>query len=136
MADEVVHVTAGVIVRNDTVLVCQRASGGRHPLKWEFPGGKAEAGETLETCMHRELFEELAIDAVVGRTLWRTQHQYAGRAPFALTFFLIERFAGDITNRIFAALRWAPITALGAIDFLDGDLEFVAALGAGKIPLR
>jgi len=131
----IVEVTAGVIVRNQTVLVCQRLPGGHHPGKWEFPGGKVEPGESLETCMRRELAEELEVDAIVGRRLWRTQHQYPGRAPFALTFFTIPRFGGTLTNKCFAALRWVSISDLAGVDFLDGDREFVAALACGDVRL-
>jgi 8-oxo-dGTP diphosphatase len=136
MAESLVQVTAGVIVQTGQVLVCQRPAGGHHPFKWEFPGGKVEPGESLEAGMRRELQEELGIDAVVGSPLWQSQHQYPGRSPFALTFFSIQQYAGAVTNREFAALRWVAVGDLGDVDFLDGDREFVAALRAGQVQLR
>jgi 8-oxo-dGTP diphosphatase len=135
MTEALVEVTAGVIVQNDTVLVCQRASAGHHPGKWEFPGGKVEPGERLEACLRRELEEELAIQAVVGRALWRTEHEYPGRSRFALTFFAVTSYAGTPTNCCFAAMRWVPIRDLAAIDFLEGDREFVTLLVDGHIRL-
>ena len=135
MAEHRVLVTAGVIVRANTVLVCQRPEGGHHPGKWEFPGGKVEAGETLEAGMRRELQEELGIDATVGRQLWQSEHQYPGRAPFTLTFFAIPHFTGTPTNRIFAAIRWVPIADLPTIDFLAGDREFVDAVASGRVEI-
>jgi len=135
MADSILQVTAGVLLRDRTVLVCQRPPGGHHPGKWEFPGGKREAGESLEACMHRELREELDIDAEVGRLLWRTQHQYPGRDRIALTFFLIPRYSGTLINRVFAAIGWVGIDDLSAVDLLDGDREFVAQLVAGTVRL-
>ncbi len=131
----VVQVTAGVIARAGTVLVCQRLPGGHHPGKWEFPGGKVEAGETLAAGLRRELHEELGIDATIGRVLWRTEHQYAGRPPFVLTFLLVEEYAGTPTNRAFAAMRWALLTELGGFDFLEADRDFVAALSRGDVLL-
>jgi 8-oxo-dGTP diphosphatase len=128
-----VQVTAGVLVRDTTVLICQRPAGGHHPGKWEFPGGKVEPGESLEAGMRRELREELGIEAGVGPVLWRTQHQYPGRAPFALTFFAIPRYTGAVTNRVFAALRWVPIGTLGEMDLLEGDREFVAQITQGRV---
>ena len=136
MADRLVQVTAGVIVRRGRVLVCQRPAGGHHPGKWEFPGGKVEPRESRAACMRRELREELGIDAMVGRILWRTAHQYPGRAPFALTFFWIPDYAGRVTNRAFAAMRWVTRGQLGAIDFLEGDREFVAQLDCGRVQLE
>ncbi len=134
-ADRLVQVTAGVIVHDGTVLVCQRPPGGHHPGKWEFPGGKVESGESLEAGMRRELQEELGIDAVVGPVLWRTQHQYPGRDPFVLTFFAIPSYTGTLTNRCFAAIRWVAVTALDQVNFLEGDREFVAQLRSGRVRL-
>ncbi len=131
----VVQVTAGVIARAGRVLICQRLPDGHHPGKWEFPGGKVEAGETLEAGLRRELHEELGIDATIGRVLWRAEHQYAGRPRFALTFFLVEEYAGTPTNRAFAAIQWAPLAELGGFDFLEADRGFVAALGRGDVLL-
>ncbi len=135
MSAALISVTAGVIRRAGTVLACQRAPGGHHPGKWEFPGGKAEAGESLEAGLRRELQEELGIDAVIGPVLWRTRYQYAGRDPFELTFLLVPDYTGIITNRVFAALRWVPVRRLSELDFLEGDREFVGLLGRGKIAL-
>ena len=135
MADGFIQVAAGVIVRAGTVLVCQRAAGTSHAGKWEFPGGKLEPGESLEACLHRELQEELGIDATVGEVLWRTRHQYPGRKPVALTFFAVPCFVGAAVNRVFADIRWVPIAALAAVDFLDADRGFVAHLSSGRLEL-
>lgn len=133
MAD--VQVTAGVLARAGAVLVCQRPLGGHHPGKWEFPGGKVEVGESLEECLGRELEEELGIDAVAGRVLWRTRHQYPGREPFVLSFFSVPRYSGTLANRVFAALRWVPLAQLERVDLLDGDREFVTQLVRERIAL-
>ena len=130
-----IAVTAGVIVRDGRVLVCQRPPGSRHPGKWEFPGGKLEPGESLVACMRRELQEELGIDAEVGRLLWQAGHQYSGGDPIELMFFLIPRFTGVVSNREFAAIEWITVAALSQVDFLEGDREFVAALASGRVDL-
>jgi putative transposase len=135
MADRFIQVTAGVIARAGTVLVCQRPAGGHHPGKWEFPGGKVEPGESLEDGMRRELREELAIEAEVGAVLWRTAHQYPGRDPFVLTFFAIPQCGGAISNRCFTEIRWVAVGDLGGLDFLDGDRDFIALLQSGRVRL-
>jgi len=56
-------VVAAVIEHQGRILICQRRRGHAHELKWEFPGGKLEAGESPEEALQRELREELAIDA-------------------------------------------------------------------------
>lgn len=135
MAAGVVQVTAGAIARGGRVLVCQRPPGGHHAGKWEFPGGKVEAGESLEAGLRRELQEELGIEATIGRILWRTEHQYTGRARFALTFFLVKQYEGEPINRALAAMVWAPPAELHTFDFLDADRAFVAALSCGEVGL-
>jgi 8-oxo-dGTP diphosphatase len=125
-----VQVTAAVIERDDRILACRRASG-MHTGKWEFPGGKVEPGETLEACLRRELAEELGIEAVVGRQLWQTRHQYDGGPPLLLTFFAIPRFEGEVTNRRFAEIRWVRPAALTDLDFLAADQGLAAALASG-----
>src|SRR6516164_3647483 len=62
-------VVAAVIERDGKILICQRKPSGRHPLKWEFPGGKAEPREDPAAALKRELREELAIDADIGAEL-------------------------------------------------------------------
>jgi 8-oxo-dGTP diphosphatase len=130
-----IQVTAGVLVEDGRVLVCQRRPGGHHPGKWEFPGGKVEPGESLAQGLHRELQEELGIEARVGRRLWETRHQYPGRPPFVLTFFLIPSYRGALANRAFADLRWAALGQLGGLDFLEGDRGFVEAVDRGEVRL-
>src|SRR5262245_14335788 len=61
-----VHVTAGILTRDGKILACQRRADQSHGSKWEFPGGKCEAGESLEECLRRELREELGIEAEIG----------------------------------------------------------------------
>jgi 8-oxo-dGTP diphosphatase len=64
-----VLVTAGVIADQGRVLMAQRPLGAREGGKWEFPGGKVEAGEDPRACLKRELREELGITAEVQQVL-------------------------------------------------------------------
>jgi 8-oxo-dGTP diphosphatase len=127
----VLEVAAGVVIRGDTVLACQRRPGGSHPLKWEFPGGKRQPHESLVECVRRELLEELAIDVVVGCELWRTRHYYRLDRPVDLYFFRVTAFSGEPTNRVFADIRWATRDELHALDFLEADRGLVSILRAG-----
>jgi mutator protein MutT len=128
-----IEVTAGVIRRGGSVLVCRRAEGSLHASKWEFPGGKREPGESLEQCLRRELREELGIAATIGPILAATRHHYAGRGPVELTFFDVPRFEGAPMNIVFAEIRWVPIPNLEDLDFLEADREFVRRLSSGEL---
>jgi 8-oxo-dGTP diphosphatase len=105
-------VAAGVLVVDGRVLACQRCASARHPLKWEFPGGKVEAGEDTRTALVRELREELDVRATAGNVT------------------AIDR---EPRNRAFADIRWVGLAALGTLDFVEGDREFLDLLRTGTI---
>ena len=77
-------VVAGLLFQMDQVLICQRPELDAFPGKWEFPGGKTEAGENLQSALSRELQEELGIVAEIGEEIWRVEYQYPGHAPVLL----------------------------------------------------
>lgn len=130
----VLRVAAGVLHRDGQLLVSRRRAHDTHAGKWEFPGGKAEAGETLAECMRRELEEELGIAAAVGDVVWRTVAGAAGRR-IDITFFSIPRFAPEPTGLASAELRWVGKGELATLDFIDADREFVTAVLAGHAGL-
>lgn len=123
-------VVAGVIERDGRVLVCRRRPQDPHPLKWEFPGGKVEAGETPWEALARELHEELAIKAHAGGEIERYEFRYPGKNPILLIFFAVSGFSGEPRNVVFETIEWAELPALPAYDFLEGDLDFVQRLAA------
>ncbi len=115
------------------VLVCQRRADQPMSLKWEFPGGKIEPGESSEVALARELNEELGIEAVIGRRVARTRHKYRSGGAVDLQFFVVTEFRGDLQNRIFNDLRWSPLPRLPEYDFLAADLRLVRDLSEGKL---
>ncbi len=121
-------VVAAVIERGGRILIGQRKNAGQHPLKWEFPGGKVEPGETPEAATVRELDEELAIRARVDRELMRYQYEYPGRPPILLIFYRVVDFEGEPENRDFEQIRWELPERLASYDFLEGDAEFIRSL--------
>jgi len=128
-------VSAGVIHRggpdSGEVLLGQRRLGDRHPLKWEFPGGKVEAGESPQEALIRELSEEVQIVAKVGPELARYEHDYPSGSRVHLLFFAVTEFAGEPKGKVFEQIMWVPLSELPAVDFLEGDLDFVRRLARG-----
>jgi 8-oxo-dGTP diphosphatase len=131
-----ITVTAAVIERDGRILICQRRADQKHPLKWEFPGGKTEPGEDPPACLRRELEEELGIQAAEPEEITRFQYQYPGRDLILLVFYRVKRYSGDIQNRIFADIRWVEPRELPGFDFLEGDVEFVRQLANAKLAFR
>jgi 8-oxo-dGTP diphosphatase len=115
------------------VLICQRTADQPMSLKWEFPGGKIEAGESAEEALARELNEELGISAVIGGRVARVRHKYRNGGAVDLQFFAVREFEGAIENRIFNEVRWAPLVALPGYDFLAADLGLIRDLSEGKL---
>jgi 8-oxo-dGTP diphosphatase len=115
------------------ILVCQRRADQPMSLKWEFPGGKIEAGETAEQALTRELDEELGIAAVIGPRVAQIRHRYRNGGTIDLQFFAVRQFAGELNNRIFNAVQWAPLTELPTYDFLAADHGLIRDLSEGKL---
>ena len=124
-------VVAAVLERDGTVLIGQRKRTGRHPLKWEFPGGKVEPGEEPRAALARELREELAIEAVVGEQLDRYVVRYGDGPLTELAFFRVKEFAGEPRNLDFEQIVWERTDRLREYDFLEGDVAFVRKLAEG-----
>lgn len=128
-------VVAAVIERNDRrLLIAQRRRGDTSPLKWEFPGGKVEEGETPEDALARELKEELGAGLQKCAPIGRVVHKYA-KTPdqLEILFFAAAIADGELTPRAFEKIAWVLPKELGDYDFLAANAGLVANLATGKI---
>jgi 8-oxo-dGTP diphosphatase len=123
-----IKVAVGIITLGSQVLVCQRKRGSRYPLKWEFPGGKFENGESAEQCLRRELREELSIDASVGVEFFHQEWLYPDSGSFEVYYHFVPSYAGTIRNNVFEQIRWVHSAELIGIDMLDGNKDVVVKL--------
>ena len=125
------QVVAAIVQRAGRILICRRKPEQSHPLKWEFPGGKVEDGESPDVALGRELEEELGICGATGKEIARYEYAYPGKPPILLIFFHVEEYEGEPRDLIFHEMRWEQPQSLGEFDFLEGDLDFIRTLVAG-----
>lgn len=128
-------VVAAVIERSDRrLLIGQRRRGDTSPLKWEFPGGKVEAGETPEDALARELKEELGATLQKWMAIGRVLHKYAETPEqLEILFFAAEISEGELSPRAFEKVAWVLPKELGDYDFLAANAALVANLATGRI---
>ena len=119
------QVVAALILRGEEILCCQRTQYQALALKWEFPGGKIETGETAEEALYRELQEELGIDAEIGPKVAHVNHTYLNGNSVELQFFRVDRYEGAMENRIFRDISWVGGRVLPGLFFLDADRPIV-----------
>ncbi|MCL4461756.1 MAG: (deoxy)nucleoside triphosphate pyrophosphohydrolase [Nitrospirae bacterium] len=117
---EAVRVACAVLVRGGQVLAARRGVGF-HAGKWEFPGGKIEAGETAEAAMVRELQEELGIGGKAEKPLTPVRHFYPSGQEVLLYPFLVRAGENDPVPIVHSAFRWIDLCDLESLDWLEGD---------------
>ncbi|MBQ0116793.1 MAG: (deoxy)nucleoside triphosphate pyrophosphohydrolase [Flavobacterium sp.] len=115
-----IDVACAVVQQEGLILVCQRSEKMRLPLTWEFPGGKLEAGETLEECIKREVWEELEVHIAVYQKLDAVVHQYADFST-CLHPFLSHIIAGDLNLKEHAQYKWCTPAEAAAMELCAAD---------------
>jgi 8-oxo-dGTP diphosphatase len=124
------EVTVGILIQDGLVLACQRKPSAPYPLKWEFPGGKIEPGESPRAALIRELQEELSITVQPDDELFRQEWDY-GDQSFRVYYYSIRSFSGIPKNMAFQQIRWVKPEILLTMDILDGNREVVNKLVGG-----
>lgn len=114
-------VVGGALVHQGRVLAARRSAPPETAGYWEFPGGKAEPGETEEQALERELFEELGVQA---RALCRLPGTWLVRPGLELRIWAAELITGEPSAlQDHDQLRWLGPTELTTVDWLTHDRE-------------
>ena len=126
-------VAAALYDAEGRVLIAQRPAGKHLAGRWEFPGGKVDAGESEHGALRRELREELGIEVLAARPFMRLAHVYEDR-DVELSLWIVERFAGEPRSLDAQRLKWVSPAALAAEDILEADQPFITALREVRAP--
>jgi 8-oxo-dGTP diphosphatase len=122
MERPLIEVGCALIVRNNLVLAVRRSSPGPMRGRWEFPGGKLEAGETAEACIRREIREELGIEVEVRRALPRVRYSYP-EIDILLHPFVCGCEGQSLVLRDHDAEIWDKAENLRGLDWTEADVE-------------
>lgn len=122
-------VTAAVVPRGDTFLVTRRPRGAHLEGFWEFPGGKCDAGESLDACLRREILEELGCQTLVHDEIYTVTHAYDDRIV-ELHFFRCT-LEGVPRPLLGQEMRWVARRELRSLSFPPADAELIARLENG-----
>lgn len=123
-----VRVVAGALFdARGRVLIAQRPAGTHMAGRWEFPGGKIDAGETELDALRRELKEELGVTLRAAERLLELSHDYPERRV-ELCMWRVSSYTGVPLSLQAQALKWVDPAQLEREDLLEADRPIVALL--------
>ena len=122
-----IEVSAALIFRGGKLLITQRHAKAHLGGRWEFPGGKREAGESFEQCLVREIREELGVEITVGELFEEISHAYPEK-NVVLKFFLCKLISGEPQPLDCAAVKWIDKDGLEAHEFPAADARLLEKL--------
>jgi len=124
------QVSAGIIIKDNKLLIAQRKHGKSCEYLWEFPGGKQEKNETLAECLQRELFEEFNISVSVGDFLTKSRYEY-DFGVIELNAFFVNCKADCIDfHPDHEQIKWIAISDIDNYQFAPADIPIVKELKA------
>lgn len=121
---KVVHVAVGVIVRQQQVLLALRPDKLHQGGRWEFPGGKVEAGESTEAALARELKEEVGLSVQASEAWFKVTYDYPEKTVL-LDIHLVKDFVGEGEGMEGQEVRWVPLAELTNYHFPDANQPIV-----------
>jgi 8-oxo-dGTP diphosphatase len=120
-------VAVALIESEERVLLQQRPFGKAHGGLWEFPGGKVDAGETLESALIREIEEELGITLAVDTLIPLTFAAVAGE-PFVILLYTCRRWNGEPQCLEGEAIGWFDAAGLENLPMPPLDIPLARAI--------
>ncbi len=130
-----VQVAVGIVVHAvGAVLITRRPDHVHQGGLWEFPGGKVESGESPESALRRELYEELGITVQAAEPWLQVRHAYPDKIV-RLEVWRVTAYAGEPHGREGQPLIWASPAELETFAFPAADQPILAALQQSGIQI-
>lgn len=125
---KLIHVAVGVIVGADgKILIAKRPQTTHQGGLWEFPGGKVDAGESVQQALVRELKEELAINVIASEPLIQIRHHYPDKSVL-LDVHKVIHFEGEPCGAEGQPICWVSVGDLGSYEFPAANKPIIKAL--------
>ena len=122
-----IHVVGAVIIEHGKILCAQRGPSKSLPLKWEFPGGKIEAGETPQEALSREIKEEMQCIVEIGDRVEHTVYEY-DFGIVHLTTYYCRLIDGRPVLTEHVAMKWLAPDELKSLDWAPADIPAIETL--------
>ena len=120
-----IQVVGAVIVDDNQKILCaQRPENKNLALKWEFPGGKIEAGETPVEALKRELVEEMELDISIGEKITTTEYEY-DFGIVELTTYFAKILKGEIQLLEHVQMKWVNPADIEKLDWAPADIPAI-----------
>ena len=120
-----IYVTCAIIEKDNKVLCAQRSELMNLPLKWEFPGGKVEDGETHDACIVREIEEELGLEISITYKLPPSIFKYPDSKEICLLPFICRIKSGTINLKEHNQVTWLSLSELKTLDWAAADIPIL-----------
>jgi len=124
---KVVEVAAALLFRAGKLLITQRYAHSHLGGLWEFPGGKREPNESFESCLSRELYEELGIEVRVGELIQSLTHSYPDKNVY-LRFYRCYWLQNEPQPLGCPDFRWVTLKELANYEFPAADARLLKRL--------
>jgi len=124
---ECLDIAIGVLVRDEKICLSKRQAHQTFADKWEFPGGKVEAGESVVSALKREFKEELGIDTHHWSPLIEVYWDY-GDIAVTLHTFKTHDFMGEPTGIEGQIIKWFRVDELQNLQFPEANNAIIEAI--------
>lgn len=129
------YVVAAAVITYENKILCVQRNKGKYDYisyKYEFPGGKLEAGESGEEAIAREIQEELNMAIAVERMLLTVEHEYP---DFSLTMhtYLCKTDNNQLELKEHIDFKWLALDQLEGLDWAAADIPIVEKLIATNV---
>lgn len=124
---KIIHAVAGILQKENKLLIAERPPGKPYAGYWEFPGGKIEKNESGEQALKRELQEELGIIVLTAEFLFSHSYEYPDK-KVELEIWKISEFSGEIHGKENQILLWSSLQQMQTLKLLEGNWPILKKL--------